>query len=116
MEGIFVINADIRLAPMGAGQSMPAYGPPDEGQDAGMKPSPVQLTGINLRGGLITPGHLTLERASRVYGALVVGGTVEQASETGAHLEVWYDADYRKGLFQAIPLVHLGTGAWPEIG
>ncbi len=116
MEGIFVINADIRFAPMGAGQSMPAYSPPDEGQEAEVKPSPVQLMGINLRGGLITPGHLTLQGSSRVYGALVVGGTIEQASETAAHLEVWYDADYGKRLFQAIPLVYLGIGVWTEFG
>ncbi len=81
-----------------------------------VKPSPIQLAGINMHGALITPGHLTLEGASRAYGALVVGGTVEQATDTDAHLEVWYDADYGKGLFQGIPLVHLGTGVWPETG
>ncbi len=118
MEGIFVINADIRFAPASAGSSIPAYSPPVEGQaqDMEVKPSPIQLAGINMHGALITPGHLTLEGASRAYGALVVGGTVEQATDTDAHLEVWYDADYGKGLFQGIPLVHLGTGVWPETG
>ena len=116
MEGVFVINADIRFAPAGAGQSIPSYSPPDERQDAEVKPSPIQLTGINLRGALVTPGHLTLAGGSRVYGALVLGGTVEQASETAALLEVWYDADFGKGLFQGIPLVHQGIGVWPEIG
>lgn len=116
MEGIFVINADIRFTPVGAGKSVPAYRPPDEGQDATEDPTPILLTGINLQGVLVTPGNLTLGGASRVYGALVIGGAVEQASETGAPLEVWYDADFKKRLFKGNPLVHLGVGVWPEIG
>ena len=114
MEGIFVINADVRFMPAGTGESTLAHSPLHEGQQPTELRAPIQLTGINLHGALVTPGNLLLEGASRAYGAMVVGGAVEQASETGAHLEVWYDADFGKGLFRGVPLVHLEVGIWPE--
>jgi hypothetical protein len=63
---------------------------------------------------LATPGNLALEGALRVYGAMVVGGAVEQAAGTDAHLEVWYEADFQQGLFQGVPLVRQGPEQWLE--
>lgn len=109
LEGIFVVNADVRFAPSGSGKSMPAHSPSRGGQDA-----PVQLEGINLRGVLATPGNLALEGASRVYGAMIAGGAVEQAAGTDTHLELWYEADFQQGLFQGVPLVRQGPEQWLE--
>jgi hypothetical protein len=67
-----------------------------------------------LRGALVTPGTLTLERQARVYGAVVVGGTVEQAFDTDGHLEAWYDDDFFRGLLRGAPLVYQALGTWLE--
>ncbi|MSR25036.1 MAG: hypothetical protein EXR96_08105 [Nitrospiraceae bacterium] len=99
MEGVFVINAHVRFAPTGMGKSMPAHTPVLEGQGATEPRTSVQLTGIQLRGALITAGNLAIVGPARVYGAMIVGGAMEQASDTGAHLEVWYDDDFRTGFF-----------------
>ena len=114
MEGVFVINANVSLVPQGTGKSLPALSPASEERGATEPRSPVQLTGICLRGMLATPGNFTLDGPVRMYGAIVVGGTVEQASDTGAHLEVWYDDDFRTGLLQGLPLVYQVRGTWLE--
>ena len=102
MEGMFVMNAHVRLAPAGTGKSLPARSP-------GATES-VQLAAINLSGVLVTPGNLILDGSSRFYGAVVVGGTVEQASGTSAQLEVWYDNEFEAGLFRGFPLVYQALG------
>ncbi len=114
MEGVFVINAHVRFAPTGMGKSMPAHTPLLEGQGPTEPRTSVQLTGIQLRGALITAGNLAIVGPARVYGAMIVGGTMEQASDTGAHLEVWYDDDFRTGFFQGLPLVYQVRGTWLE--
>lgn len=106
MEGLFVVNAHVRFAPAGTGESLPARSP--EAAES------VQLAGIHLYGALVTPGNLVLDGSSRLYGAVVVGGTVEQASGTGAQLEVWYDNEFTAGLFRGLPLVHQALGTWLE--
>jgi hypothetical protein len=114
MEGVFVVNAHVRFTPAGTGKSLPAHDPLDERQASMELQPPVQLSGIHLRGALVTPGTLTLERPARVYGAMVVGGTVEQASDTSGHLEVWYDEDFYRGLLRGAPLVYQALGTWQE--
>lgn len=115
MEGVFVINAHVRFTPTGAGKSIPAYSPLREGQGPTEPRASVQLTGIQLRGALITAGNLTIAGPSRIYGAMIVGGAVEQeASDTGAHLEVWYDDEFRTGLLRGLPLVYPVRGTWLE--
>lgn len=114
MEGIFVINADIRFVSTGIGKTLLARSPLLQWQETTQAGDPVQLTGITLHGALVTPGNLMLEGASRVHGAVVAGGRVETASETGAHLEVWYNAEFQRGLFRGVPLVYVGMGTWPE--
>jgi hypothetical protein len=114
MEGVFVINAHVRFTPTGTGKSMPAHSPLLEGQGPTEPRTSVQLTGIQLRGALITAGNLAIGGPSRIYGAIIVGGFMEQASDTGAHLEVWYDDDFRTGFFQGLPLVYQVRGTWLE--
>lgn len=114
MEGVFVINAHVRFTPTGTGKSMPAHSPLREGQEPAEPRTPVQLTGIQLRGALITAGNLAIAGPSRIYGAIIVGEAVEQASDTGAHLEIWYDDDFRTGFFQGLPLVYQVRGTWLE--
>lgn len=109
LEGIFVINAHVRIAPDGTGNSVPVDSPSRDGHDP-----PVQLVGINLRGALVTPGNLTLERAARASGAMLIGGVIERADGTDAHLEIWYEDDFQEGLFRGVPLVRQGPMTWLE--
>lgn len=114
MEGVFVINANVILAPQGGGKSLPVLSPASDERGSTEPRAPVQLTGIHLRGALATPGNLTLDGPSRIYGAMVVGGTVEQASDSAGILEVWFDDDLRTGLLRGVPLVYQARGTWQE--
>jgi hypothetical protein len=114
MEGVFIINAHVHFAPTGTGKSLPAYNPLDERQTSMELQPPVQLSGIHLRGALVTPGNLILDRSARMYGAIIIGGAVEQASDTNGHLEVWYDDDFYRGLLRGVPLVYQALGTWLE--
>jgi hypothetical protein len=106
MEGLFVVNAHVRFAPIGTGQSVPARSP--EATES------VQLDAIHAHGALVTPGTLVLERNARIYGAVIVGGTVDQASGTDAQLEVWFNDEFAAGLLRGLPLVYQASGAWLE--
>lgn len=113
-EGVFVINANVKFVPRGAGRSVSAFSPPAEERGAGESRTPVQLTGIHLHGAIVTPGELSFDGRPRIYGALIVGGTVTQASDSADHLEVWYDDDLRKGLIRGAPLVYPAPGTRQE--
>jgi hypothetical protein len=114
MEGVFVINANVRFAPKGTGKPLSVLSPPSDERGSMESQTSVRLTGIHLRGLLVTPGSLALEGSSRLYGALVVGGNIEPASDAVAHLEIWYDDDLRKGLLRGLPLVYPARGTWHE--
>jgi hypothetical protein len=114
LEGVYVVNAHVQFAPMGEGKSVTAHSPPPEGRSTAEPRTPVTLTGIHLRGVLNTAGNLTLAGASRIYGTLVVGGTIEQTSDAAARLEIWYDDDLRAGLSRGVPLVSQAPGTWRE--
>lgn len=113
-EGLFVINANVLFTPKGTGRSVSAFSPPSEHSGSPGNPLPVELTGIHLRGALVTPGRIAFEGQPRIHGALVVGGTVEQASKSDGRLEVWYDHDFRTGFFRGVPLVYHAPGTWQE--
>lgn len=114
-EGLFVINANVLFTPKGTGQSVSAFSPPLEHSGSPGTRLPVELTGIHLRGALVTPGRVAFEGQPRIYGALVVGGTVEQASKSDDRLEVWYDYDFLAGFFRGTPLVYHAPGTWQEM-
>lgn len=113
-EGLFVVNAHLRLVPKGTGKSVPVLSPPGEGVSSLATRVPVTLSGIHVQGVLYTPGDLTFEGQPRMYGALVVGGKVVQASEVSGQLEIWYTYELRSGLVQGIPLVYVAPGTWVE--
>ncbi len=113
-EGVFILNAQVILAPGGAGKSAPALSPPPGLQTPASARTPVQLTGIHLRGVLVTPGDLIVEGQPRIHGAVVVGGKIEPASGSSARLELWYDDDLRTGLIRGVPLVYQAPGTWLE--
>ncbi len=113
-EGVFILNAQVIFAPGGTGKSVSALSPPLDAQPSAEARTPVELAGIHLRGVLVTPGDLFLEKQPRVYGALVVGGKIEPAPDSSARLEVWYDNDLHRGLIRGVPLVYQAPGTWLE--
>jgi hypothetical protein len=66
------------------------------------------LSGIHFNGLLYAAGTVTVERESRMYGAIVAGGTIA----TGPVLEVWYNADFGRGLFRGLPVVYRAPSTW----
>lgn len=114
MEGVFVVNAHVRFAPAGPGRTVAVRNPLSDGQRPDEVQPPISLTSINLRGVLVTPGNLMLEGPSRLYGAVIVGGSVLKASEADAQLEVWFDRDLERGLVPGAPLVYQALGTWQE--
>jgi len=113
-EGLFIVNANLHLVASGEGRPVPALSPPDEGSSSPATRMPVSLPGVNLRGVLFTPGDLIYEGRPRVYGALLIGGTLQAKSGAPAPFEVWYDHDLRDGLFRGLPLVYPASGTWQE--
>ncbi len=113
-EGLFVVNAHVRLKPKGMGVSMSILSPPVEGSSSPGTRIPVQLAGVHINGVLYVAGDVTLEGEPRVYGALVTGGQVRKGSETAGYLEAWYNHDLRSGLVQGVPLVYVAPGTWQE--
>jgi hypothetical protein len=69
------------------------------------------LSGIHLNGVLQAAGTITLERNVRIYGAVMTAGTVV-AESAGLRMEVWYNADFARGLFRGLPVVYRVPGTW----
>jgi hypothetical protein len=113
-EGVFVLNAQVTFAPLGAGKSLPVLSPPPDAQVPGEARIPVELAGIHLRGVLVTPGDVMIEGQPRIHGAVVAGGKIESAPGSSARLEIWYDDDLRTGLIRGVPLVYQAPGTWLE--
>jgi len=113
-EGLFIVNAHVHFKPKGTGLALAVLSPPTESISSPGTRIPVQLAGIHLNGVLYTAGDVMFEGNPRAYGAVVTGGQVKKASETAAHLEVWYDDDLRNGLVRGLPLVSIAPGTWQE--
>jgi hypothetical protein len=114
-EGVFIVNGHLLLKPTGAGKSVPALAPPAAGQTSLVTRAPVQLGGINLNGVLYTAGNVLIEASARVYGAVVVQGTVKANASPSSALEVWYNHDLRQGFYRGVPVVHVAPGTWKTI-
>src|SRR5439155_6226000 len=84
MEGTFYINAHVVLRPQGRGRTVQALAPPPASS-----PAPMSLPEVNLNGVLHTTGTLRVDRAVRVFGAVLA----ERGLAGEGYLEVWYDAD-----------------------
>lgn len=110
-EGTVVVAGHIHLAPTGTGQQIKVSSPPqDNGTSQGSR-TPLQLTDMHLNGALYASGDLTLTGKVRLYGAVLVGGTIT-ASSGGGLLEVWYDSDIGQGLYRGVPVVYRAPGTW----
>lgn len=113
-EGLFVVNAHVQLKPSGAGKSVPVLSPPKDGSSSFAARVPVTLTGIHLNGVLTTPGDLFYEGQPRLFGALLIEGRILSTGSTPIPIEVWYDHDFRSGLFRGLPVVYVVPGTWQE--
>jgi len=113
-EGVFILNAHVTFAHRGTGKSLSALSPPPDPQTPAGARMPVELTGIHLRGVLVTPGDLIVDGQPRIHGAVIVGGKIEPAPGSSARLELWYDDDLRTGLIRGVPLVYQAPGTWLE--
>ena len=113
-EGLFVVNAHVQLKPRGVGKSVPVLSPPKEGSSSFAARAPVTLPSVHLNGVLSTPGDLFYEGSPRIFGALLIEGRILPAVSTPIPIEVWYDYDFRNGLFRGLPIVYVAPGTWQE--
>jgi hypothetical protein len=108
VEALLVVQAHVILKPSAGGRTVTVLSPPPEGSSALSGRIPVTLPDIHLNGLLYAAGSVTIERQSRIYGALVAGGTIV----TSAVLELWYNADFGRGLFRGVPVVYRAPSTW----
>lgn len=111
-EGLFVVNAHVSWKPRGPGRPVPALSPPREGLASTATRVPVQLSGVHLQGVLYAAGNLLFEGRPRVYGAVLVAGSLGETGGTGSALEVWYNHDLQSGLVRGLPLIYPAAGTW----
>jgi hypothetical protein len=111
-EGLFVINAHVSWKPRGSGRPVPALSPPREGLSSLATRVPVQLNGVHFQGVFYTAGNLLFEGRPRVYGAMLVAGSLGETGGAGNVLEVWYNHDLLSGLVRGLPLVYPAAGTW----
>lgn len=113
-EGVFVVNANLRIKPKGSGRAVPVLSPPSE-ENLGLGTRvPVELQGIHLSGVLAVSGDLLFEGRPRLFGALMTGGQVIADGAGAGPLELWTDFELRYGLVRGIPLVFVAPGTWRE--
>jgi hypothetical protein len=110
VEALLVVQGHVLVKPSGPGRALTVLSPPPEGSGAFNARIPVTLSGIHLSGLLYAAGTITLERETRMYGALITAGTV--AIVGSAPLEIWYDSDFSKGFFRGLPVVYRAPGTW----
>jgi hypothetical protein len=108
------VNAHVQLKPTGVGKSVPVLSPPSDGSSSFATRVPVTLPSIHLNGVLATPGDLFYEGQPRVFGALLIEGRILPVASTPSPIEVWYDYDFRNGLFRGLPVVYVAPGTWHE--
>ena len=111
IEALLVVQGHVMLKPSGAGRTLPVLSPAPEATSSLSSRIPVTLSGIHLNGLLYAAGAITLERETRMYGALITAGTVATGSSSPL-LEVWYNPDFGKGFFRGLPVVYRAPGTW----
>jgi hypothetical protein len=111
LEGILVVQGHVVLSPQGGGQAVPAITPPLAAPDGTSGQVPVQLTGVRLNGVLYVTGNITVHGHVRVFGSVTAEGMIG-IGETGATLEVWYNAEHAQGLYRGLPVVYRAPGTW----
>jgi hypothetical protein len=111
IEALLVVQGHVMLKPSGAGRTLPVLSPAPEATSSLSSRIPVTLSGIHLNGLLYAAGAITLERETRMYGALITAGTLATGSSAPL-LEVWYNPDFGKGFFRGLPVVYRAPGTW----
>ena len=111
LEALLVVQGHVVVKPSGAGRTLTVLSPPPEGSSSLSGRIPVTLSGIHLNGLLYAAGTITIERETRIYGAIVAAGTVATGGATPL-LEVWYNSDFSKGLFRGLPVVYRAPATW----
>jgi hypothetical protein len=111
VEALLVVQGHVLMKPSGPGRALTVLSPPPEGSGAFNGRIPVTLSGIHLSGLLYAAGTITLERETRMYGALITAGTVAIGGSPPL-LEIWYDSDFGKGFFRGLPVVYRAPGTW----
>jgi hypothetical protein len=108
VEALLVVQGHVMMRPSGAGRSFTVLSPPPEGTTAFGGRVPVTLSGIHVNGLLFAAGIITVERESRIYGAVVAAG----GFNAGSPLELWYNADFGRGFFRGLPVVYRAPSTW----
>lgn len=108
VEALLVVQGHVIMRPSGAGRSFPVLSPPPEGATGISGRVPVTLSGIHVNGLLFAAGAITLERESRMYGAVLAAGRIN----AGPPLEVWYNTDFGRGFFRGLPVVYRAPSTW----
>lgn len=108
VEALLVVQGHVVIKPGGVGRSFSVLSPPPEGTGAIGARIPVTLSGVHLNGLLFSAGNITVERESRLYGAVVAAGAIN----AGPALEVWYNADFGRGFFRGLPVVYRAPSTW----
>jgi hypothetical protein len=111
VEALLIVQGHVLVKPNGSGRSVTVFSPPPEGTSALGGRIPVTLPGIHLNGLLYAAGTITVERQTRIFGAVMTSGTVAGRTRTPS-LEIWYNFDFSKGLFRGIPVVYRAPATW----
>lgn len=109
-HGLFVINAHVRFKSPRFGRTVSVLSPPD---GAGGRRIPLALPNIHLNGLLHVAGDLSYEGQLRIFGAVVVQGSIT-APLLSQPLEVWYNDDFSRGYYPGLPVVYPAPGTWQE--
>lgn len=111
LEAILVVQGHVIVSPSASGQSLSVLSSSSGGSGAAASRTTVPLSDIHVNGVLYAAGNITLDRPSRVFGAVVAEGTII-TDRPGATMEVWYDSEMGRGLFRGIPVVLRAPGTW----
>lgn len=111
LEAVIVVQGHVIVSPSASGQSLSVLSPPAGGSGTAGSRTSVSLPDIHLNGVLYAFGNITLDRSTRVFGAIAAEGTIATA-RPGVTMEVWYDHEIGRGLFRGVPVVMRAPGTW----
>jgi hypothetical protein len=111
LEALVVVQGHVVIKPSGAGRTLTVLSPPPEESSSLSGRIPITLSGIHFNGLLYAAGTISVERETRLYGAVIAAGPVLTGGGTPL-LEVWYNPDFGRGLFRGLPVVYRAPATW----
>lgn len=111
LEATVVMQGHVQISPSGPGTTIKALSPSSIDLNGTVVRTAVQLPGIQVNGVLYATGNIMVTGKSKVYGAVVSGGTIA-GTDSRSTLEVWYDHDIGQGWFRGLPVVYRAPGTW----